>query len=128
MRPVRGRPVPVRVNGEGVPETVEVRVRVAVSGPAVEGVNWTPSQQLVQGPVKAEVKAEAGGFAVAVAGVFNQDGFEVGGGTGGGESGEGGGDLVPLDGGLAEDDIAEVEGVVGRGEDSGAGAAEVHEG
>ncbi len=51
MRPVRGRPVPVRVKGDGVPEVVEVRVRVAVSGPAVEGVNWTPSQQLVQEPV-----------------------------------------------------------------------------
>jgi hypothetical protein len=30
MRPVRGRPVPVRVKGEGVPEAVEVRVRIAV--------------------------------------------------------------------------------------------------
>jgi len=29
MRPVRGRPVPVRVKGEGVPELVEVRMRVA---------------------------------------------------------------------------------------------------
>jgi hypothetical protein len=60
-RPVRGRPVPVRVKGEGVPEVVEDRVRVAVWGPAVEGVNWTPSQQLVQGPVKVEAKAEVGG-------------------------------------------------------------------
>jgi hypothetical protein len=61
MRPVRGRPVPVRVKGEGGPEVVEVRVRVAVWGPVVEGVNWTASQQLVQGPVKVEVKAEVGG-------------------------------------------------------------------
>ena len=44
----------------GVPE-VEVRVRVAVWGPVVEGVNWTPSQQLVQGPVKVVRKAEVGG-------------------------------------------------------------------
>ncbi len=65
---------------------------------------------------------------MAVADVFYEDGFEVGGGAGGGESGEGRGDLVPLDGGLAEDDVAEVEGVVGCGEDGGAGAAEVHEG
>jgi hypothetical protein len=62
MRPVSGRPVPVRVRGEGVPEEVEVRVRVAVCEPAVEGVNWTPSQQLVQGPVKVPVKAEVGGL------------------------------------------------------------------
>ena len=48
--------------GEGVPEVVEVRVRVAVRGPAVEGVNWMPSQQLVQVPVKVEVKAEVGGW------------------------------------------------------------------
>jgi hypothetical protein len=61
-RPVRGRPVPVRVKGDGVPEAAEVRVRVAVSGPAVEGVNWTPSQQFVQGPVKVEVKAAVGGL------------------------------------------------------------------
>jgi hypothetical protein len=60
-RPVRGRPVPVRVKGEGVPEVVEERVSVAVWGPAVEGVNWTPSQQLVQGPVKVEAKAEVAG-------------------------------------------------------------------
>ena len=39
MRPVSGRPVPVRVKGEGVPEEVEVRVRLAVSEPTVEGVN-----------------------------------------------------------------------------------------
>src|SRR6266851_992642 len=38
-RPVRGRPVPVRVKGEGVPEVVEERVRVAVRGEAMEGVN-----------------------------------------------------------------------------------------
>ena len=56
-----GRPVPVRVKGEGVPEVVEVRVMVAVWGPAVEGVNCTPSQQLVQGPVKVVAKAEVGG-------------------------------------------------------------------
>ncbi len=61
MRPVRGRPVPVSVKGEGVPEVVEVRVRVAVWGPVVEGVNWTPSQQLVQGPVKVEAKVLVGG-------------------------------------------------------------------
>jgi hypothetical protein len=61
-RPVRGRPAPVRVKGEGVPDVVEERVRVAVWGPAVEGVNWTPSQQLVQGPVKVEAKAEVGGL------------------------------------------------------------------
>src|SRR5277367_1730937 len=60
IRPVSGRPVPVRVKGEGVPEEVEVRVRVAVCGPVVEGVNWTPSQQLVQGPVKVVVKADVG--------------------------------------------------------------------
>jgi len=61
VRPVRGRPVPVRVKGEGVPEAMEVRVRVAVCGPGVDGVNSTPSQQLVQGPVKVVVKAEVGG-------------------------------------------------------------------
>src|SRR5258705_473510 len=55
-RRVRGRPVPVRVKGEGVPEVVEERVRVAVRGPAMAGVNWTPSQQLVQGPVKVAAK------------------------------------------------------------------------
>ena len=38
-RPVRGRPVPVRAKGEGVPEVVEERVRVAVRRPAVAGVN-----------------------------------------------------------------------------------------
>src|SRR5437764_1178460 len=48
------------VMGAGGEEVVEVRVRVAVWGPAVEGVNWTPSQQLVQGPVKVEVKAALG--------------------------------------------------------------------
>ena len=37
---------------------------------------------------------------------------------------EGLGDLVPLDGGLADDDAAEVEGAVGGGEDGGAGAGE----
>ena len=52
----------MRVKGEGVPELVEVRVRVAVSGPIVDGVNWTPSQQLVQGPVKVVAKEEAGGL------------------------------------------------------------------
>jgi len=61
MRPVRGRPVPVRVRGSGLP-VEEVRVRVAVSGPAAEGLNWTPSQQLVQGPVMVERKAELGGW------------------------------------------------------------------
>ena len=60
MRPVRGRPVPVRVRGSGLP--VVVRVRVAVSGPAAEGLNWTPSQQLVQGPVAVAAKAEEGGW------------------------------------------------------------------
>ena len=65
---------------------------------------------------------------MTVAGVFDEDGFEVEDGAGGGESGEGRGDLVPLNSGLAEDDVAEVEGVVGRGEDGGAGAAEVDEG
>jgi hypothetical protein len=62
MRPVRGRPVPVRVRGEGVPEAVEARVRVAVWGPAVVGMNCTPSQQLVQGPVKVEATADVGGL------------------------------------------------------------------
>ena len=61
-KPVRGRPVPVRVRGDGVPVLVEVRVRVAVWEPVVEGVNWTPSQQLVHGPVKAVVKAAVGGL------------------------------------------------------------------
>src|SRR5215469_5404552 len=61
-RPVSGRPVPVRVKGEGVPEVVEVRLRVADWEPGVEGVNWTPSQQLVQGPVKVVVKAAVGGL------------------------------------------------------------------
>src|SRR5580692_7970049 len=39
MRPVRGRPVPVRVKGACVPEVVEARMRVAVWRPMVEGVN-----------------------------------------------------------------------------------------
>ncbi len=60
IRPVRGRPVPVSVSGAGLPE-VEARVSVAVWEPAVEGMNWTPSQQLVQGPLKVLRKAEAGG-------------------------------------------------------------------
>jgi hypothetical protein len=60
-RPVRAWPVPVSVKGEGVPEVLEVRVRVAVSGPMAEGLNWTPSQQLVQEPVKVVAKAELGG-------------------------------------------------------------------
>ena len=41
---------------------VEERVRVAVWRPVAEGVNWTPSQQLVQVPVKVVVKAEVGGW------------------------------------------------------------------
>jgi hypothetical protein len=61
MRPERDCPVPVRVRGEGVPEVLEVRMRVAVSGPVAEGLNCTPSQQLVQGPVKVVAKAEEGG-------------------------------------------------------------------
>ena len=32
------------------------------SGPVVEGVNWTPSQQLMQGPVTVVAKAEVGGL------------------------------------------------------------------
>ena len=47
---------------------------------------------------------------MAVADVFDEDGFEVGAGGGGGEGGEGLGDLVPLDGGLADEDVAEVRG------------------
>jgi hypothetical protein len=39
MRPVSGRPVPVRVRGDGVPEEVDYRVSVAVCEPVVEGVN-----------------------------------------------------------------------------------------
>jgi hypothetical protein len=61
-RPLRAVPVPVRAKGEGVPEVLEVRVRVAVSGPMLDGVNWTPSQQLVQVPVKVVAKAEDGGW------------------------------------------------------------------
>src|ERR1700733_8352585 len=61
MRPERDCPVPVSVRGDGAPEVLEVRVRFAVSGPVAEGLNWTPSQQLMQGPVKLEAKAEEGG-------------------------------------------------------------------
>src|ERR1700753_1022802 len=51
MSPVNDWPVPVSVRDEGVPEVVEVRVRVAVLVPTLDGWNCTPSQQLVQGPV-----------------------------------------------------------------------------
>src|ERR1700677_1991879 len=50
-RPVAGMPVPVRVKGAGLPEELEVRVRVAVCEPRADGMNWTPSQQLMQVPV-----------------------------------------------------------------------------
>src|SRR3984885_10288076 len=46
--PVQGMPLPVSEKGAGVPEVLEVRVRVAVWGPVCVGVNWTPSQQLAQ--------------------------------------------------------------------------------
>ena len=59
IRPVSGRPVPVRVNEDGDPEPVSVRV--AVCAPEVDGVNCTPSQQLRQEPVKVVRKAEVGG-------------------------------------------------------------------
>jgi len=36
------------------------RVRAALCGPAAEGLNWRPSQQLVQGPIVLAVKAEVG--------------------------------------------------------------------
>jgi hypothetical protein len=61
---------------------------------------------------------------VAEADVFDEDGFEVGGGRGGGEGSEGRVDLVPLDRRLTYEDAAEGEGVVGSGDDSGAGAGE----
>src|SRR5258706_486404 len=51
--------------GVGAGRAWEVRaggVGARVGGPAVGGVNWTPSQQLVQGPVKVEVKAAVGGL------------------------------------------------------------------
>ena len=59
---VSGRPVPVRVRVWGLPVVVEERVRVAVRGPVAEGLNWMPSQQLVQVPVGVVVKAEVGGW------------------------------------------------------------------
>src|SRR5277367_6409882 len=62
MRPVSARPVPVRVSGAGVPEVLEESVTDAVWGPGAEGVNCTPSQQLVQVPVKVVRKAEVGGW------------------------------------------------------------------
>src|SRR6202041_1904276 len=60
IKPERAMPVPVR--GDGVPEAEEVRVTVAAWVPGVDGVNCTPSQQLVQVPVKVERKAEVGGW------------------------------------------------------------------
>ena len=45
-----------------MPLGVEERVRVAVRGPVVEGLNWMPSQQLKQVPVGLEVKAVVGGW------------------------------------------------------------------
>ena len=48
---MEGMPLPVREKGAGVPEVVEVRVRVAAWGPMADGMNWTPSQQLMQVPV-----------------------------------------------------------------------------
>jgi hypothetical protein len=62
MRPVSARPVPVRVSGAGVPEVLEESVTDAVWGPGAEGVNCTPSQQLVHEPVKVLRKAEVGGW------------------------------------------------------------------
>ncbi len=65
---------------------------------------------------------------MAVADVFDEDGLEVRCAAGGGEGGEGGSDLLPEHGGLAEKDIAECEGVVRSGRDGGAGSAERDEG
>ena len=61
IRPVSARPVPVRVSGAGVPEVLDESVTDAVWGPGAEGVNCTPSQQLVHEPVKIVRKAEGCG-------------------------------------------------------------------
>ena len=41
---------------------LDERVRVAVRGPVVEGLNWMPSQQLMQVPDVFAVKAVVGGW------------------------------------------------------------------
>jgi len=63
-------------------------------------------------------------LAVAVADVLDEDGFEGGGCRGRGEGGKGLCDLVPLDGGLAGDDVAEVESAVVGGENRSGSSAE----
>jgi len=45
-----------------LPPVEEVRVRVAVSREVVEGMNWRPSQQLVQVPVAVVEKDVVGGW------------------------------------------------------------------
>jgi hypothetical protein len=45
-----------------LPEVPALRVRVAVRRPTAEGLNWMPSQQLVQGPVALAVKEPDGGW------------------------------------------------------------------
>ena len=60
---------------------------------------------------------------MSVADVFDEDGGEVGVG-GGGEGGEGLGDLEPLDYGFTDDDAAQVQGSVVCWQDGGADACE----
>ncbi len=45
-----------------MPVVPEERVKVAGRGPVAEGLNWMPSQQLVQGPVVSVVNAADGGW------------------------------------------------------------------
>jgi len=62
---------------------------------------------------------------VTVADVFYEDCGEIRVGDGGCEGAEGLGDFEPLDGGLAYDYVAEVEGAVIGREDGGSGSGEI---
>ena len=88
IRPVRGRPVPVRVKGAGGPEGGGEGEGGGLG--AGSGGGELDSEPAV-GAGASEAAGESGGgwVAVAVADVFDEDGCEVGGAAGGGEVGKG---------------------------------------